>query len=540
MDDLGHDGSLYIDNTNTEISHLLLNNFDETLENFNITLAGIVDDFANKLTDIASAQLAPIETDLVEFTNLIEGFNNITKDITTVKEEINTICSSFNPAECPLQDILDVLSTVDNIPQIDMANFEDLTDVIGSIKSVINTVKDDFKNAYFEQILEQTGEVRNFLNETNTQITDGVNGIKDIFGDLGINSEDVGDILDNYKTAAIVLQALGSIVVVILIILMLALFWGCMGKAGDKKTSSASSIFNVTIGIYLLLGLVFFLLAVSFFTVGALLTRFVCETIDEPESSDILELMNKPFQDELTAVYEDMGGENVNLSLTIAGIINGLQEGKPIYPLFQLNQIYDLKDLSDDWKTTYNINDYINDARQRLIDAIDGLQDYNDTISEVKSTLIEATETADELLTPIINAITAFDVPNISGVNTDDLNASVNTLKQHIETAFSKYLDETTGAYEINLQGDTSDFFSDFNEILTYFALAGKDDLLKFFDCSIDQIIGVIDSYLTYAVDTLETSLGGTAPLGLMVTGFEIALCNNILDPFNTGLEIIK
>ena len=429
MDDLGHDGSLYIDNTNTEISHLLLNNFDETLENFNITLAGIVDDFANKLTDIASAQLAPIETDLVEFTNLIEGFNNITKDITTVKEEINTICSSFNPAECPLQNILDVLSTVDNIPQIDMANFEDLTDVIGSIKGVINTVKDDFKNTYFEQILEQTGEVRNFLNETNTQITDGVNGIKDIFGDLGINSEDVGDILDNYKTAAIVLQALGSIVVVILIILMLALFWGCMGKAGDKKTSSASSIFNVTIGIYLLLGLVFFLLAVSFFTVGALLTRFVCETIDDPESSDILELMNKPFQDELTAVYEDMGGENVNLSLTIAGIITGLQEGKPIYPLFQLNQIYDLKDLSDDWKTTYNINDYINDARLRLIVAIDGLQDYNGTISEVESTVTEATETADELLTPIINTITAFDVPNISGVNTDDLIASVNTLK---------------------------------------------------------------------------------------------------------------
>ena len=529
VDDFGHDGSLYIDNTNLEISHLLTTNFDEALDNFETTLNGIIDEFEITVNGIVDEQIAPVIDQFNEdFQPLLNGYSVIIVDMNDFTSQIENFCHNNCPNE--VDQILNVLQQVESLPDIDAG---ELSSVLDDIDSQIKKVIADFRDTYFEDILAETDKVRDFLVTTSNDITAGVTEIKGIIGDLNITPDDVSDVLDNYKYAAIGLEVIGSLVVMILAVLLLALFWGCTGKPGDKKTSTASSVFNATVGVYLVLGVLFFLLTVLFFTVGALLTRYVCETIEEPENSDILDVLSKPLQDELTSIYENIGGENVDLNLTIAGILVGLKAGTPIYPLFQLNQIYDLNELKNDWKSTYNINSYIDIANQSLVDAIDSLQEFSATIDIVEHEIVPAAEMADTILNQVVNEIISFDLGE-SITWPPALNASLEKIKTDIKTTFASYETEG-GTYSITLKSDTVNMTKSFSGILAYFEEEGKVLVVNFFDCSINKILGVIDSYLNYAVDSLETSLAGTAPLGFMIDGFDIGLCRNILDPFNTG-----
>ena len=530
VDDFGHDGSLYIDNTNLEISHLLTTNFDEALDNFETTLNGIINEFEITVNGTVDKQIAPVIDQFNEdFQPLLNGYSVIIVDMNDFTSQIEVFCHNNCPNE--VGQILNVLQQVEGLPDIDAG---ELSSVLDDIDSQIKKVIADFRDKYFEDILAETDKVRDFLVTTSNDITAGVTEIKGIIGDLNITPDDVSDVLDNYKYAAIGLEVIGSLVVMILAVLLLALFWGCTGKPGDKKTSTASSVFNATVGVYLVLGVLFFLLTVLFFTVGALLTRYVCETIEEPKNSDILDVLSKPLQDELTSIYENIGGENVDLNLTIAGILVGLKAGTPIYPLFQLNQIYDLNELKNDWKSTYNINSYIGIANQSLVDAIDSLQEFSATIDKVENEIVPAAEMADTILNQVVNEIISFDLGESIPPYPPALNASLDKIKTDIKTTFASY-ENVAGTYSITLKNDTETMIKSFSGILAYFEGEGKVLVVNFFDCSINKILGVIDSYLNYAVDSLETSLAGTAPLGFMIDGFDIGLCRNILDPFNTG-----
>ena len=374
-----NDGELFINHTIDELRYLLVENFDETIEMFNNEWTQIEQEFGDlKTTIIQEIKLTELNNTAVQFLDVVEQFNKTAEDINNmiaVKDDLTqNIESILTQLGCDTtaSDACDVLKAIQT--QIGNVNFEIApvsSEQLVSLKQIfadVTTALDEANiTTVFGDITVKIDEVKNMLAEQADSLIGPIqDNIGDIFSETGSIVDDMKSVRDDFfpyfKTATLVL---GSFFVVVLVVFLLGALCGSCSKRGGQSASGAATLLFSTNIVLILLAVLLFILTTGMFIFGAFSQKLLCKTLDDPANSELLNFASPLISKELAAVYG-----NDAVTIDVAEVIEGIHNGTALYPLLQLNYIYDINNLTD-WETQFKVGDAIQEGRQIILDAIE-------------------------------------------------------------------------------------------------------------------------------------------------------------------------
>ena len=576
---------------------MLVDNFDETVVNFDDTLTQIEVDFGEFKEDIiAEIKLEEVKDTADQFVSVVTEFNSIVGKWTSLQADIKNDIGNITIL-LDNQDVCDTIETAagsdlctqwlatvnvakDQLDQItinqSIVSTEQLEQLQQIFVDVENALDDVNITSVFEEIRQQIEKVKNTLTEEADSLIGPIqDDIGDIFTETGNIVEGMKTVRDDFfphfKTATLVL---GSFFVVVLVIFLLGVCCGSCSKRGGSSASAAATLLFSTNILLILLAILLFVLTTIMFTVGALSQKLLCKTLEEPADSELLTFASPLISEKLGAVYG-----NDSLTIDIAEVIQNIHSGMALYPLLQLNYIYDINGLLN-WTTEFEVDVAIQTGRDLITEVTEAFTEYKETfeaaseeirklggpidsaiesiklllesenlfggiensISELEaiSTQItelgiqdaQVTELIEKLDNMISNARAILDILNnakifFSTSIEDFLEQRTSVVKCVSDCTMTKKINETLEtidhAFDI-LMNDTSDF-----------------NILNFFDNKIiTPILGVVDNYVEFAIASANNNIGATKPLSNIYNATKIDLCQEIVNPFNAGLDLLS
>ena len=515
-------------------------NFEEAADDFQNTLDTVIEGFGTEIKNVLdSANLTGLETTANNYLTLLSNVNDIIDDTIEVKSTLDgvilMVCNA-NPSPPPfctqLMDLKSALSVIDESSKLDQDMLTSLGSIVSAIDDItfnLNGVTDTIQTEYLSQIDDQINSVKEELEIQNSNIADAVKQVYQKFEEFNLSYDDFDQYLDMFSLA---LKLIGSVLTILVAIMILALIFGFIARPGEKIAKASGSVLRVCVGVFLILGVIFFLILVAFFTVGAFSERFVCQTLDDPEDSDIIRLIDVAFTDVLNDIFSGIDPNSpVQIDLTLTDLILGIQAGAAIYPLLQLNQILDVNDLASNWMTEYGIDEIKADAVTGIDSAIHDLLQFQTTFGQEKQAILDAGKAADDLLTPLISKIADIDIDEAFQTQLQELI----DLQTKVIATFSDYYNEETEDYTFTLEQDFTETIGFLDDKFDYFASEGKERIVNFFNENIDTLLDIMDRYLWYAVGRLQCNIGATVPLANIYRSTDDLICDQVIDPFNAG-----
>ena len=570
-----NDGELFINHTIEELRYLLVENFEETIVIFNGTLENIEDEFHNYTDNITVIiHLDEMKNITDQFVNIVKEYNTNAGELNNMKSikqgietnigEILDICKALNSRPpCPdletqLDNVGELLASIDiTIPTVtddQLQNLNDLTKIFDDVESALNEVN---ISSVFGDITDQIGEVKTTLaDQADSLIGPIQDNIGDIFTQTGSIVDDMKSLRDDYfpyfKTATLVL---GSFFVVVLAIFLLGVCCGSCSKRGGQSASGAATLLFSTNIILILLAVLLFLLTTIMFTVGALSQKLLCKTLEDPADSELFTFVSPLISDELGAVYG-----NDSVTIDIAEVIANIHSGMALYPLLQLNYVYDINSLAN-WTTEFGVDVAIEEGRGLINETIGNFTTYKETFDSVRGDIEKLGDDVDIALDTIEQLLN-------SGVLVDDIQGYINTLEEISSNIpneeptkdLKKELDNVIDNVKVIVAtlNNATDFFNTSiggfleggtlkEKISEIFGIIEKafnelmDEtspwyILTFFDESIiAPILLVVDDYIEFAIASANDNIGKTTPLSKIYNATYTDICQEIVNPFNAG-----
>ena len=511
---------MFVTNTELELDYLLKNNFNETIDNFDQTLNTATDDMKSLLDQTkANINFDEVVDTIQMFSKFAIDYNNITTEVTNLVSQIDKISEVCNVPEC---NIFDELKEI--LAPIASMNFNsEVMDAIADVDSTLNLVSlafddivSDFTNDYFNEIDNQIEDIRKTLVDQNEEI-------KNALDELRIKNINWGDNWESYTDSFYISATVFISFLLVLIILFLIPGW---------------NVAKIAASIYLIIGIMYFLVIAVFFAVGSLGEKAVCTAIDNPANSEFIPL----FDDVLLNLLEDAYGmedSDEPLNITLASVLSGIKKEESVYPLLQLYHLYNVSELKNNWKDEYDINSYIADAKSALGDAIDSTVFMKNDIPNLDEELGEITNTIQRILKDNIGILIETDIhdylndiPNIPPLNDliEQFEEDFTALQITIEDSLSIFED---GNY--NLTGIVNNLTTTINYAFEYIDGEGRTDFVEFLNSAIADLLGVVQTYLDFAVVSLDRRIGSTKPLNNMVNALDSVICDAFIDSINLG-----
>eukprot|EP00092_Neocalanus_flemingeri_P090167 GFUD01114177.1.p1 GENE.GFUD01114177.1~~GFUD01114177.1.p1 ORF type:complete len:884 (-),score=196.30 GFUD01114177.1:68-2719(-) len=410
IQDILHDGDLYMNNTVDELRYLLQENFDEVIVEFQDALSKVGANFKDFTETMKNEiQLHIIIDEASSFVELITNYTAIQGQMTSVLDSYTSMTTSLENikkvADAELPDGLGCLTSsseicnalngasgiLDGAFPSDLAstNFPTLPDeatqqlstlseYLNSIEGQIDAISANAIDEYFPTIQGEIEKIKDFLTEALDGLTEP---IEDIQGEIFRNdniANSLEDIRDNYfPYFHISLLVLGSLLVVILAVFMVGMCLGSCSKQGSGISSTGSGMMFLANCLFFFLAISLFILCTAFFTVGALGEKALCKTMADPGDSELVTFVNPLISSVLTDIYnqvrpETEEGEDIAVKFDLAQLISDMHNNTAIYPLLQLHYIFNIEKLTD-WRVTYGIDPLIEDARKQIDQTINEL-----------------------------------------------------------------------------------------------------------------------------------------------------------------------
>ena len=561
MKDILHDGDLFLNLTIDEIEDVvdgIVVIVDGEIQNINVEF----DEFVDKLLDdIHLNELKVRVNDIIELfdkqTLIVDDVNgviDVQKSIQIKLIDLVTECEDLlSPTVCnPLSTISTVLGdiVIEQIPAPDPALVEEIHDIGELFNDVTSQIENINISSILQDLSDEVNSISDFVREELREVDDIQ---EQFFRTTSIPSkmENVyNDYLRHVNTGFL---SVGGFLAFILTVVLIGLVCGVpqkSSKCGSWSMCSALSVFFIA-AIFL------FLICMVLFVVGAFTQKLVCDTINEPEDSELVPLLDVFLNAEINDL--NLGGEPFNLSIPV--IINGIHQGLPVYPLLQLKNIYDINDLTN-WKEDFNIDSIIDSTMESIDAVISDVTDFESQIVDQKDAVITMATTLDEQLNPILDRLldkTQINQPILEA--RDQLNQFIEDVSGDAYTAsFVVSLKEMSS--EIGyLEGNITTVQEDFDGILETF---GNDDgnlaLTSFvvetfqivdtaFDIFpsmvetfaneiIDELLGAVDAEIPDIIDSVNT-VGGTLPLSTIYDATYTHVCLEIVSPLNSGGKFV-
>ena len=524
VDDTVGDFELFVENIELELDFLLENNFNETITDFDETLNNAVKDMQTIL-DHTKEEIhynEVIETVKI-FSVFVTDYNNIASQVQTLVTEIDTIGD-----QCGVQcdDFINSIRPI--LAPISEANFgSDVTDVISQVDSTLAQVSSqfdniltDFQDEYFTEINVQIEKIRKTLVDQNAEIKKALQEIK-------IKRIDWGEGWDDYTNYFYIGATVFISFLLLIVILFLVPGW---------------NIAKIGAAIYMTVGILYFLIIPIFFAVGSLGDKIVCTSLEEPSQSEVLPLFDDMIRNVLKDAYQIEDSEMKDFNITLTNVLTGIKDEKAIYPLLQLYHLYDVYNLRRNWQKEFEIDTYEEQAKTALKDAIDATLAMKDNIPDINGILGDVTQQIEDILQDNIKKVTETDItemippnlPTLVQQKIDEFVTDFNSLKSDVIDAISIFNDGS-GSYDFNLNERATNISAEFDNAFIYIGGEGRVELEGFLGDFITELLGVVQTYLNFAVLSLDTRVGRTKPLNNMITALDSVICDAFVDSLNLG-----
>jgi hypothetical protein len=207
--------------------------------------------------------------------------------------------------------------------------------------------------------------------------------------------------------------------------------------------------------------------------------------------------------------------------------------------LLSLDYIYNITELSD-WKTTYDIDSYVEQAKEEIVKSLENIANYSNVIDESMKNTIKSTATD---VNNLLNGMNLKTILNDTELQTlvgklnetaevfpndvikslldrlvsdlESLASDFSSLQSYIKENLKEFADQN-GEYHFNFGLDVSSILEQLGEIFIFISGEGEEKIMDFFSWSINALLSKIDAFIDYAVAVVYTKnrLGNTEPIG--------------------------
>ena len=489
-----------------------------------------------------------IQTDMNAVIVIVGEANRTTGDIKKACAELGIDCSPFNDIETiidsvsgNLKELPDIDSSLEATLQDVLNTFEDIPEQIndlnitGMLEDVKNQVNDITET--FDDVLEPINEIQERVVRNMTHQVD------DFFTDSQFDM-----IMEAVKNGFL---GIGGFLALVLTVVVVAVLAGVCSR--DGKSSCASSSLCIFMSLFSLFAIFLFLLCTLLFTVGSLSQKIVCDTLDDPRESQLVAVMDNILNDLLNEAFNDTSlEESHEFNISFADIIDGLHRGDAIYPLLQLDNIYNISDLAE-WQTEFNVTAAIDEARKAIGDAIKDIENIQDNIEEdeIKGIVAGVDASVNSVLPMLMNKTQVNEQLDLILGSIDEL---LNTSPEQIKNEILK-LKIIIG----RLNTEVSTVQEDFADVLKNFGDTDRNELElsefvnglfdkvdvafniipgevnQFFNDTVDGLLDAVDEQVSVVINAVNNEIGRTEPLSNIYDATYTAVCLDLVAPLNSS-----
>eukprot|EP00092_Neocalanus_flemingeri_P006838 GFUD01007383.1.p1 GENE.GFUD01007383.1~~GFUD01007383.1.p1 ORF type:complete len:948 (+),score=147.14 GFUD01007383.1:408-3251(+) len=515
---------------------------------------------------------------------LRDGLSRSQKDLTSALQECNsnTACANFLQEfdldkdlamaedfikiEFKMPEVTGILSDISELIESDIeekvkngkAKMDNLEgEIEGSIEDIKPKVKSEIR-AMGLQLEKQNNAIQSALREI----------------DVAVLQKDVPQIDDHtlvyVKYRYYVGLGMASLILLILFCFVMGLFYGMCGRRpgglyGDDCCNRGTGANFLATAVYFtfLFSFVLLVLTTGHFVLGAAVEKVICETLKSPEKSDVFGQFDRQYlQPRLNEVLnEASNGKN---RYSAAGLIEKCHANETIYSILKLDKIYNISKLTD-WRTNYGIGEYIENLKNKI--QLEQLSRITLLSPETSKDLEELAKSKisdmdfSKFTTLLENEITKIDLDNFidrlkvlkDQVYRFDSTRSIapklenealwlGTMNKVVEEMKStvRHLKKTVAELEENSKFNHTSMREAINSLLSQANRAtemiqkdGPELISSLTDQYVTETVEIIDEYVDRVIDSIRYEVGFCAPLSTSYNATVVAICHEVVDPFN-------
>ena len=563
-----HDTDLYVNVTVDQIKDV----FNDTVGVFNNEIDKIDVNFNtfidNLMVDIKISDMNSSVNDMLELFDeydVIVGHMNLvidnTNNITSIAGTISTQCSGF--PEC--SEIRNLADAIANLPlqKLDPLS-PDLKDKLNEVSEVFNRIPEEIENLDISGILSDLKDQVNSITGDFDEALDPINDIQESI--RNISTTQISDFIENYtKWVNVGFLSVGGVLILIITLVVFSIFCGACNKHG--RSSCGSKTLCCSLSIFFATAIFLFILCAALFTVGGMSQKIVCDSLDKPGDSQLIMFIN-PFinnfinenfnSTENSIILDGEKPEEIVFNISIPDIIEGIHRGDPIYPLLQLNNVFDINTL-ENWREDFDIDSIIVSVMNGIEDAIKVVTDIEEDIPRENITKIveafdaainpilqnildetlinELIQTSIEQISDIINTLTNAHAPSDLITSLESLKSAMKLMLQNIRNVQNDFIGviENFGnpPDEMNLTGFTNEVFALVDNAFDTIPTSVR----TFVNETIEGLLTAVDNQIPVVVNSINNEIGATTPLGNIYDATYTNICLELVSPLNSSMK---
>ena len=240
--------------------------------------------------------------------------------------------------------------------------------------------------------------------------------------------------------------------------------------------------------------------------------------------------------------------------LSILQIIQDIRANSPLYPLLHLHLIFDVGRLYD-WRLDYHIESFAEDCRVAVEQSVENILRYQNTV--LTDNILAAAADIDRTLNPVIPQILNIDLTLIEET-VRQIETAISSLPpgwEDLSLSLSRLISELAGL-EVNTRNITDTFqnalnhdFADGSALILESFLRSTFNLLDkaflhieldipvFVENIMENLLETRDTNIPGIVEDIEQHIGQTGRLNHLYEATSHFLCQDLVDPCNSGNE---
>jgi len=551
----------------------------------NITEAIAINDLANVIAglDKVKNNLNSIVSDTRllddKVNQLRDGLSRSQKDLNTALQDCtsNTACANFLQ-EYDLSNDLAMAEEFIGI-EFEMPEVKNILNYItkfieGDVDKKIKIGKekiDNLETEIEEKIEDIKPKIKSEVRAMGLQLEKQSNQIQAALQqiDIGVIQKKVPEIDDHtlefVEYRFYIGLGMSCLVLLILFCFIMGLFYGLCGTRpggyyGDTCCNRGTGANFLTSGVYLtfLFSSLVLLLTTAHFLIGALVDKLVCEPLQQPQQSDVFHQLDQQF---LQPHLEQILPGDVK---DLARMLQQCHNNNTLYTILQMDRTYNISRLTD-WRSTYGIGEYIENLKNKI--QLEQLSKITLLSPETSKDLHELAQSNisninfSKFTTLLENEITKVDLDNFidrlkvlkdqvyrfestrsiapklenQALWLGTMNKVVQEMKEIVENlkVTVKDLEENSKFKHSSMREAIHSLLNQTSRATKMIQKDGPELISSLTEQYVTETIDIIDDYVARVIDTIEYEVGYCAPLSTSYNATVVAICNNVVDPFN-------
>ncbi len=430
------------------------------------------------------------------------------------------------------------------------------TDIERSIVDIRPKIKEEIRRMG-QQLEDQANDIQKYLNEFDgsvASVESDIPKIKPLLVEYGDYVFYIG-------------LGMSFMLLIILLCYIFGLFYGFCGKRpgnvyGDDCCNTGTGANWLLAAVYLtfLFSCVLLIVATAQFLVGSTVDKVACEALNYPNGSEVFQVIDERFvQPKIVANHPDAADKGISLN----DLISSCHRNMTLYTMLEVQDIYDVSELRN-WRRRYGIGDFIENLKRKIrLDDLRGIQILS---PEAERELVELAES--EISDLNFSQYTQLLEEQITAIDLGQFTSRLRQIRERLDRTQARlvgpamdnealFLDQmqrvvmdmklamkdlvnSVEALEQEASHSTPNLRESLRSLIRQATAAtqflrkeGPQLVDRLTDQYVNETVGLIDVYVDRVINYTRNRVGRCEPLSNSYNATVIAVCNEIVYPFN-------